>query len=124
MMAASCAAPPARGVVADLLQHRLERALRERVRYRYVHPRVLGEPDGGYRIESPCCSRNVDPTGGVIDIALLQPCPAAGGGGPTGHWMMFSRDHAAGRWQSHGEPGTLDQLLDILCVDAERVFWP
>ena len=63
---------PVSGQVHDLLQHRLERALRERVRYRYVTPNVLREGTS-YRIQSPCCSRTVDPSGGVIDIALLVP---------------------------------------------------
>jgi len=116
MVAERCTPTPARGVVADLLQHRLERALRERVRYRYVQPRVLAE-DGGYRIESPCCSRNVDPTGGVIDIALLRPAGA-------GLWTLFARDHDAARWTPYHQVAPLDSLLDILCVDAERIFWP
>jgi hypothetical protein len=66
-------AAPGRGQpasVVDFTQRRIERALRERARYRYVSPRVLRDADG-FRIESPCCSRNVDPGGGVIDIARL-----------------------------------------------------
>jgi hypothetical protein len=122
------AVPPPRvpassgGRVLDLVQRRLERALRERVRYRYVRPRVLRE-GAGYRIESPCCSRNVDPDGGVIDIALLvpasedaQPAQAA--------WQLYARDHAAQAWVAQGGSATLDELMDVLCVDHERRFWP
>ena len=58
------------GGLFDLTLRQIERALRERTRYRYVSPRVLREGQG-FRIESPCCSRNVDTTGGVIDIAWL-----------------------------------------------------
>ena len=49
----------------DLDRKRIERALAKRARYRYVLPRVLPEARG-YRIESPCCSRNIDAEGGVI----------------------------------------------------------
>lgn len=110
------------------MQHRLERALRQRVRYRYVQPRVLRE-GAGLRIESPCCSRNVDPGGGVIDIALLIPSasrtlsdqpPDKRGRG----WSLHARDHAAGAWVLQHESDQLDVLLDLLCIDAERQFWP
>lgn len=121
-------AAPANGRVLDFMQHRLERALRQRVRYRYVQPRVLREGDG-FRIESPCCSRNVDPGGGVIDIALLVP-----GASRTlseqppdkvvQGWRLFARDHANGAWVPQHESGQLDELLDLLCVDAQRLFWP
>lgn len=116
MNTARAAAAPAGGPVADFMQHRVEKALRERVRYRYVEPRVLREGEG-FRIQSPCCSRNVDPTGGLIDIALLA--PGAGQG-----WSLSARDHAQGVWvpRMQGEP--LETLLDVLCVDSERQFWP
>lgn len=104
------------GGVADFTLHRVERALRERVRYRYVRPRVWRE-GGWLRIDSPCCSRNVDPQGGVIDIARL-------GRTPTGIWRLESRDHAAGRWVAHTRSERLDELLDLVCIDSERVFWP
>lgn len=104
------------GRVLDFMQRRLERALRQRVRYRYVRPRVLREGDG-FRVESPCCSRNVDPDGGVIDIALLTPLAPRG-------WRLHSRDHAAGAWVPHEDSEALDELLDLLCLDAQRLFWP
>ena len=107
---------PAGGPVADFTQHRIERALRERARYRYVCPRVERTPDG-YRIESPCCSRNVDPAGGVIDIAWLA--QDAGG-----LWRLHARDHALRRWVEQCASADLGALLDVLCADAARVFWP
>jgi hypothetical protein len=106
----------ANGQVRDLMQHRLERALRERVRYRYVQPRVLREGES-FRIQSPCCSRNVDPSGGMIDIALLVPHTAQ-------RWCLLSRDHDSNRWIARFENKALDELLDLLCIDDERQFWP
>ena len=73
-----------RAQVFDLLQHRLQLALRERVRYRYVKPTVLLE-DGCYRVQSPCCSRRIDPNGGLIDIALLVPQA-------DNSWRLCARD--------------------------------
>ena len=104
------------GRVADFTLHQIERALRNRVRYRYVHPRTVREPDG-YRIESPCCSRNVDTTGGVIDIAWLTR-------DEDGVWRLSARDHALHRWMLQHESTDLAELLDALCIDRERVFWP
>jgi len=121
-------AAPAAGRVLDFMQRRLERALRQRVRYRYVRPRVLREGEG-FRVESPCCSRNVDPAGGVIDIALLSPAAPHDARGrraakaPRG-WRLHARDHVAGAWVLQHESERLDELLDLLCVDAQRVFWP
>jgi hypothetical protein len=106
--------------VRDLIQHRLERALRERVRYRYVRARVLREASG-FRIESPCCSRNVDPDGGTIDIALLVPPDARATGQ---RWSLCARDHARGTWVAQCENESLEYLLDLLCLDSERRFWP
>lgn len=106
---------PARSAVLDFVVHRVRRALRARKRYRYVQPRVLRE-GAALRIESPCCSRNIDPQGGVIDIARLRP--------GRGHlWVLQWRDHAQGRWVDHSRSDRLDELLDILCVDGRREFW-
>jgi hypothetical protein len=104
--------------VRDLIQHRLERALRARARYRYVRPNVLREGNS-FRIQSPCCSRNVDPQGGTIDIALLVP-DAPGGA----RWSLCARDHRQGEWVTQCQDASLTQLLDLLCIDAERRFWP
>ncbi|MDR2129260.1 MAG: hypothetical protein LBP52_09390 [Burkholderiaceae bacterium] len=108
------------------MRHRLERALRQRVRYRYVKPRVLREGDG-LRIESPCCSRNVDAQGGVIDIALLLPVGGdehQGSGQAAQLWRLFARDHAAGGWVLQHESERIDDLVQLLCTDARRVYWP
>ena len=120
------AAPSAK--VRDLIQHRLERALRSRVRYRYVRPQVLREANN-FRIESPCCSRNVDPHGGTIDIALLVPASASGDVPDASfavrqRWSLCARDHALGTWVTQCENESLDHLIELLCVDSERKFWP
>jgi hypothetical protein len=102
--------------IVEIAGRLIERALRNRVRYRYVRPRVLRD-DLGWRVVSPCCSRNVDSAGGVIDIALLQPS------GPVG-WRLYSRDHAGGAWVPRDESDRIQDLLDAICLDPERVFWP
>lgn len=95
----------------------VERALKERVRYRYVHPRALLQADGSLHIEAPCCSRKVDPQGGVIPIARLAP-------EPDGRWSLFHRDHQAGQWVLNERALTLLEALDALCLDGGREFWP
>jgi hypothetical protein len=118
MNAAARVAPPeptAAQVVGFMLPY-IERALKERVRYRYVQPTVLR--DGrSYRIEAPCCSRNVDAEGGVIDIARLTPAP-------DGRWALEVRDHVARGWVAYASGLSLGEALDTVCVDAERKFWP
>lgn len=109
-MDAQLAAP-----VSDFLGAFIGRALRERLRYRYVHPVVRREGEG-FRIESPCCSRNVDRAGGVIDIALLRPA--------AGRWQLCWRDHAAGAWVLHARALPLADALEAVCIDKERKFWP
>jgi hypothetical protein len=106
---------PARTRVHDLTCSRIERALAKRARYRYVQPRVEAA-EGGWLISSPCCSRNVDPEGGEIAIAWLQE-------GDEG-WRLYSRDHSHGRWVLHGTNSRLPTLLDAICKDSERKFWP
>jgi len=95
---------------------RIERALRSRKRYRYVTPSVASV-NGGYRIESPCCSRNVDPEGGVIDVALLLH------DANTGAWRLFRKDHRRRAWELHSTFDRLIELLDQLNEDPERTFW-
>ena len=116
---------PAASPVSDLMIHRLQRALRERVRYRYVEPLVLREGQS-FRVQSPCCSRNVDPSGGLIDIALLTPgAPGAGDEtGAAGGWSLSARDHLKSVWLTRLQGEPLDTVLDALCVDSERQFWP
>ncbi len=104
------------GRLIDFVQHQIERALSRRKRYRYVKPRVVRE-EKGFRIESPCCSRNVDPEGGLIDIALLVQ-------DADGKWRLHARDHAAGDWALRHVSANMGELLDQLCADDLRVFWP
>jgi Protein of unknown function (DUF3024) len=96
---------------------RIERVLERRKRYRYVTPEVHAI-DNGYVIRSSCCSRNIDPEGGVIDIAKLEfrddrPC-----------WWLYHKDHEIGHWIMHGEYPALPQILDLLNLDPDRRFWP
>ncbi|MGO9438894.1 MAG: hypothetical protein ACLP00_31865, partial [Terracidiphilus sp.] len=93
----------------------VERAIRERARYRYVTPAVK-IVEGGFRIESPCCSRRIDPDGGVVDIAMLicqQP----------GEWKLYRKDHEAARWMLHGTYKWLSDLLEELKKDPQQKFW-
>jgi hypothetical protein len=113
---AAAARAPTDAQVHDLLQHRLQHALRGRVRYRYVKPTVLLE-DGCYRIQSPCCSRRIDPSGGLIDIALLVPQTDK-------RWRLCSRDHVNQRWVARSQNESLSAVLDVLCSDPDRQFWP
>jgi hypothetical protein len=102
--------------VVGFMRPFIERALKDRVRYRYVQPVVRQEGES-FRIEAPCCSRNVDPEGGVIDIARLTPSP-------DGRWALHRRDHTSGSWVLADGDLTLGEALDTVCVDAERTFWP
>ncbi len=95
---------------------RIQRALEQRRRYRYVTPIVL-KTANGYRVQSPCCSRNVDPDGGVIDIALLLFDEG------KGNWRLLRKDHSIGVWELDSEFRRLAELLDHLKEDAERRFW-
>ena len=95
---------------------RIERALAQRHRYRYVSPEVCPSQQG-YRIESPCCSRNVDRDGGVIDIAWIEYSVA------SRTWLLHRKDHAHGTWLLYQEFETLAQLLQQLNLDPERIFW-
>jgi hypothetical protein len=101
-------------VVVDLEQARIARALHRRARYRYVRPRVLRD-GSGWRVVSPNCSRSVDPDGGEIDIARLEP--------GHGQWLLLMRDHARHEWTLHST-GSLPLLLELLAQDASREFWP
>lgn len=101
----------------QLDRRRIERKLDARERYRYVTPQVVAdENEHGYRIESPCCSRNVEPLGGTIDIALLKYS--------NPNWLLYRKDHTHGTWVLHGALNSLNEALEILLYDIERVFWP
>lgn len=100
----------------ELVRRRILRELEGRSRYRYVQPDVAWR-DEGWQISSPCCSRNVDPDGGVIDIARLEhPEPDV--------WRLYARDHAAGRWIWQASAARIEELLALVVNDAHRVFWP
>lgn len=100
----------------ELDQRRIIRRLEARVRYRYVAPLVQA-CERGYRIVSPCCSRNIDADGGMIDIALIDYDDAAQ------RWKLYSKDHDANRWLLFMETGQLAELMDCLNEDPLRVFW-
>ncbi|MFG1375069.1 hypothetical protein V5F32_23075 [Xanthobacter oligotrophicus] len=100
----------------DLDKKRIERAIKARKRYRYVTPRVLAT-QGGYRIESACCSRNIDPEGGVVDIALLL-FDAEGSA-----WQLFRKNHGTRLWELDSTHDRLNEVLDLLNDDSERKFW-
>ena len=100
----------------DLDRKRIERALKTRKRYRYVTPCVATVTDG-YRIESPCCSRNIDPDGGIVDVALLVY------DADDLVWQLFRKDHKRGIWELHSTYRRLTELLDKLNADPERTFW-
>lgn len=100
----------------ELDRKRIERAIGNRKRYRYVSPSVDICRDG-YVIRSPCCSRNVDPGGGVVDIALVQYWE-----GPT-PWAIYRRDHGTGAWCLHAVHDRLPDLLEQLNLDPLRQFW-
>jgi len=95
---------------------RIERALKSRQRYRYVTPRVA-LVESGYRIESPCCSRSIDRTGGVVDVALMLHDD------DRLRWQLFRKDHAVGNWLLDGDHPRLIDALQRLNADPERVFW-
>lgn len=95
---------------------RIERAIKNRKRYRYVTPKVRTIV-AGYEIVSPCCSRNIDPDGGVIEIARLEFQDQ-----PQG-WRLYRKDHKTDRWVMHGEYPALPQILELLNEDPDRRFW-
>ncbi|MGC3962846.1 MAG: hypothetical protein QM803_05800 [Rhodocyclaceae bacterium] len=97
------------------IRRRVLHALSRRHRYLYVQPQVSLHR-GGWLVTCPCCSRNVNPQGGVIDIALLMR--------DTKSWLLFAKQHPDGRWQLKYVDEDLDAVLDMLCHDPLRVFWP
>lgn len=99
----------------ELVRRRIERALRARRRYRYVQPFVVAQ-EGGFVVLSPCCSRNVDASGGTIAIARLEEDPE------HGQWRLFSREHSSACWRL-GAQGRLSELLEMLQQDPQRNYW-
>lgn len=101
----------------DVDRKRIERSLNQRRRYRYVSPEVRAV-ENGYQIKSPCCSRNIDKSGGMIDIARLEYRQ------DLDAWRLYSRAHRQEEWHLQGEFATLRELLQQLNLDPERIFWP
>ena len=97
-------------------RRRIERALGDRKRYRYVSPSVATTA-GGYLIEAPCCSRNIDPEGGVVDVALMLFDE------DRAEWRLFRKNHAKRAWELHSTYDRLIELLEELNADPEREFW-
>jgi hypothetical protein len=93
----------------------IERAIGRRARYRYVRPSLRLAADGVI-VESPCCSRRVDPAGGVVEIALLQRTE-------RGTWRLYWRDHAAAKWNLHAPHAHLAEALESLTNDPDHLFW-
>ena len=102
------------GNVFDFDRARILQALDRRERYKYVQPAVERE-GAGWKVVSPNCSRNVDPEGGVIDIAWLVP--------KAGLWQLHARDHVRRAWVLKAAGLTLAAALDLLCADAAREYW-
>jgi Protein of unknown function (DUF3024) len=101
--------------VHDITARRIERALARRQRYRYVQP-VVTALECGWLVCSPCCSRNVDPQGGEIPIARFEPV--------TGGWALHAHQHAEGRWVLHRQSEHIAELIELVCQDEARIFWP
>lgn len=97
---------------------RIEVALEGRLRYRYVHPTVAPAPQGaGWVVRSPNCSRRIDPAGGPIDIAWLQPLDG-------GAWRLHGRDHDRQAWVARLDAPHLPAALERLVLDPLKEFWP
>jgi hypothetical protein len=95
---------------------RIKRLLQQRTRYLYVMPQVK-IVEHGYCIQSPCCSRNLDSSGGLVDIARLEYDIR------LGVWKLFRKDHQENRWDFFSLEQRLEGLMDYLNVDAARLFW-
>lgn len=123
-------APLPVATVFDFSYARILQALAARQRYKYVQPRVLrmgqahalgadqsAGQDPGWLVVSPNCSRNIDPEGGEIPIAWLQPLA-------DGRWRLHAHDHARGQWCAEPEDLRLADALARLSEDPRRVYWP
>jgi hypothetical protein len=95
---------------------RIARRLTGRARYRYVAPEVRPLA-GGYQIVAPCCSRNIDAAGGVIDIARIEYDEA------ERRWNLYYKDHASDCWSLFIHSVRLERVMDSLNEDPLRVFW-
>lgn len=100
----------------ELDLRRIVRMLQKRARYLYVVPRVEMMASG-YLIQSPCCSRNIDADGGVVDIAVLEYDAR------LGVWKLFRKDHQDGSWKFFMLERSLEVLMDCINRDTGRLFW-
>lgn len=100
----------------DLDRKRIERALEARERYRYVKANIHFA-ENGYRVEAPCCSRRIDPAGGIVDVALIEYLDE------SSMWRLHQKNHDFGEWDYYGTYGHLSELLDRLVQDPHREFW-
>lgn len=100
----------------ELDLRRIVRRLAARLRYRYVAP-LVEACEHGYRILSPCCSRNIDADGGIIDIARMEYDEATHG------WNLYYKDHSSDKWLLFMHTAQLEQLMECLNEDPLRVFW-
>ncbi|WP_456798954.1 DUF3024 domain-containing protein [Bradyrhizobium sp. USDA 4473] len=100
----------------ELDRKRIERGLSSRNHYLYVSPNVT-PVKGGYLVESPCCSRNIDKDGGLIDVALILYDAV------SGIWKVFCKNHAQGIWEFYSLYHRLGSAIDELNADPERLFW-
>lgn len=114
---------PRRSQITKMARHpneldrmRIARSIEERQRYRYVEPQVR-MVDSGYLVRSPCCSRNVDPDGGMIDIAQIVWMD------DVNEWSLWRHDHGAGAWVEDSRYARLGELLLRLNADPARQFW-
>lgn len=95
---------------------RIELLLEKRLRYRYVSPEVQPVSDG-YLVVSPCCSRNIDASGGTIDIARIEYIY------PEGMWRLYHKEHELSVWKLYLAAPSLQLLIVCLNEDSTRVFW-
>lgn len=100
----------------ELDRKRIERGLSARKRYLYVSPNVT-PVRGGYLIESPCCSRNIDKNGALVDVALILYDSV------SGIWKLFHKNHAGEVWEFYSLYHRLTPAIDELNADPERLFW-
>ena len=100
----------------ELDLRRVQNAIKARKRYRYVSPDVRAVPNG-YLIRSENCSRNIDPEGGEIDIALIRWI------GERNEWELLRKDHAAGSWVEDSRYARLPELLLRINHDPQKSFW-
>lgn len=95
---------------------RITRMLTKRERYRYVSVKVIAA-SGGYHVISPCCSRTINNTGDMIDIARIEY------DAPRSTWKLFSKNHTQNKWQLRFNSARFAPLMDCLNKDPEKWFW-